>query len=346
MLFNELQVLPQIMYTTAVKQKPPPVRRSLHNLLSSLQFMASPPITHTGPCDFAPTFRASINDIYNSISGLTLHDVSGKHGWGLSKHKLTPQPILRIDVPLPDLAVAKRTNEEVALRIMKELSSLEDVYNAALVSKAFFNSFRENEVLLLRGLIRKSSKTTPKCWTLSDAVSKKEARAQMKMLRSRDLEQRASDEAPNVIEIEEGVKCIDISSEGRVPSPAPSSVTPESSNTNSSNEVLGNIPDSTEVKMTREEAERILWPEESGIQSLAATTETDLVNQQSLHSASSSVGRNATEKFLAGDSIFRGSEEKILIAGEDKNLSQEHYERIGLKRNATANTSEIVSEWV
>ncbi|KAJ3560150.1 hypothetical protein NPX13_g9405 [Xylaria arbuscula] len=49
--------------------------------------MTSPPQSHGGICDFAPAFRNALRDIYESVAGLTLYDVSGKRGWALSKNR-------------------------------------------------------------------------------------------------------------------------------------------------------------------------------------------------------------------------------------------------------------------
>ncbi|KAL1865874.1 hypothetical protein Daus18300_006986 [Diaporthe australafricana] len=77
--------------------------RSLAQLLDVLRSIPSPPHpAHPGStvCDPAPAFRAAVNDVYNSISGLTLFDVDGKrHGWGLSKHRLNqPQKVQKISL--------------------------------------------------------------------------------------------------------------------------------------------------------------------------------------------------------------------------------------------------------
>lgn len=62
----------------------------------STNSMASPPPPHDGChddnyyggiCDYASAFRSAINDVYNSVPGITLYDVAGRHGWGLSRRK-------------------------------------------------------------------------------------------------------------------------------------------------------------------------------------------------------------------------------------------------------------------
>ena len=57
--------------------------------------MASPPQPqdgqhqdyYYGPCDYASAFRSATNDVFNSVPGLTLFEVAGRHGWALSRHK-------------------------------------------------------------------------------------------------------------------------------------------------------------------------------------------------------------------------------------------------------------------
>ncbi|KKY35767.1 hypothetical protein UCDDA912_g04252 [Diaporthe ampelina] len=106
LVLNELQlawtvVNPSVLPDTQSQQRQPP--RSLAQLLDVLRLVPSPPhAAHPGStvCDPAPAFRAAINDVYNSISGLTLFDVDGKrHGWGLSKHRLNePQTIQNVSL--------------------------------------------------------------------------------------------------------------------------------------------------------------------------------------------------------------------------------------------------------
>ncbi|KAI3398092.1 hypothetical protein diail_9845 [Diaporthe ilicicola] len=78
-------------------------RWSLAQLLDVMRSIPSPPHpAHPGStvCDPAPAFRAAVNDVYNSISGLTLFDVDGKrHGWGLSKHRVNqPQSVQNVEL--------------------------------------------------------------------------------------------------------------------------------------------------------------------------------------------------------------------------------------------------------
>lgn len=106
LVLNELQLVwtvvnPSVLPDAQGQQSQP--RRSLAQLLDVLRSVPSPPHpAHPGStvCDPAPAFRAAVNDVYNSISGLTLFDVDGKrHGWGLSKHRLhEPQTIQNVSL--------------------------------------------------------------------------------------------------------------------------------------------------------------------------------------------------------------------------------------------------------
>lgn len=64
--------------------------RSLAQLLDKLRRIPGPPPApnhaKAGVCDPAPALRAAVDDVYNSVSGLTLFEVDGKrHGWALSR---------------------------------------------------------------------------------------------------------------------------------------------------------------------------------------------------------------------------------------------------------------------
>lgn len=106
LVLNELQLVWTVINPSALPEaqgQASQPRRSLAQLLDVLRSIPSPPHpAHPGStvCDPAPAFRAAVNDVYNSISGLTLFDVDGKrHGWGLSKHRLNqPQKVQKISL--------------------------------------------------------------------------------------------------------------------------------------------------------------------------------------------------------------------------------------------------------
>ncbi|KAI1114713.1 hypothetical protein F5Y14DRAFT_160726 [Nemania sp. NC0429] len=93
---GELGMLPAILQSSAFPSSSssclpsPKTQRSLLEMINALRLIASPPQRHGGGggiCDFAPAFRAAVRDIYESVPGLTLFDVSGKRGWALSKDR-------------------------------------------------------------------------------------------------------------------------------------------------------------------------------------------------------------------------------------------------------------------
>lgn len=92
LVLNELQLLHTVMGPSILSSQPAQQpRRSLAQLLDILRRIPSPssPVYHTGVCDPALTLRSAVNDVYNSVTGLTLFEVDGKrHGWALSKNKV------------------------------------------------------------------------------------------------------------------------------------------------------------------------------------------------------------------------------------------------------------------
>lgn len=85
---GELGMLPAILQSSTLPCLTPPKTQSLLDMINSLSLITSPPQRHGGICDFTPAFRAAIRDIYESVTGLTLSDVSGKSGgWALSKNR-------------------------------------------------------------------------------------------------------------------------------------------------------------------------------------------------------------------------------------------------------------------
>ncbi|KAK8122191.1 hypothetical protein PG984_010861 [Apiospora sp. TS-2023a] len=160
LVFAQQQILPHIMQSPAVAHLPPPPGRSLNQVFDSLRAIVSPPQGHGGVCEYAPVFRSAINDIYNSVQGLTLFEVSGQHGWALSRHKIDlPQLTLtatKIASP-PEAAAAAtpmtmttgmQTREavmaKVAFRIMEYVDAPQDLCSVAMVSKAFYAAYYAN----------------------------------------------------------------------------------------------------------------------------------------------------------------------------------------------------------
>lgn len=95
LVLNELHLLGagavSVMHTAALtqSQRVSP-RRSLAELLDALRCVPGPPGggggQHGGVCDPVPAFRAAVDDVFNSVTGLTLLEVDGKReGWALSR---------------------------------------------------------------------------------------------------------------------------------------------------------------------------------------------------------------------------------------------------------------------
>ncbi|KAK8061325.1 hypothetical protein PG994_007691 [Apiospora phragmitis] len=163
-LFAQLQILPHIMHSPAVAHLPPPSRRSLHQIFDSLRSIVSPPQGHGGVCEYVPTFRGAVNDISNSVQGLTLFEVSGQHGWALSRHKVDlPQLTFTTTKGAPPAAAAPMmmmaakaqttrdaATAKVALRIMEYVDTPRDLDNVAMVSKAFYTAYHSNAEYISR----------------------------------------------------------------------------------------------------------------------------------------------------------------------------------------------------
>lgn len=177
---SELRMLSTI--SPALPRAPAPQPQSLQEIFDALCLMTSPPLCHGGICDFAPSFRAAIRDIYESVSGLTLFDVSGKHGWALSKlrsprHSVQSQNNGAVNEQLFKIAEQRyeprdhrhyhgstsvlqehgrngsQDDSDVCyFKILSLLDDPQDLRAAAQVSKPFYRSYLRNEAQLLAGI--------------------------------------------------------------------------------------------------------------------------------------------------------------------------------------------------
>lgn len=168
LVFNELGILPVVMDTVNGRYPFIQSRRSIISLVQSLRRMPSAPQLHSGVCDYAPAFRSIINDIYNSINGLTLWDVSGIDGWALSKKRdsrtkfrddvvqeeVFELPALVTDMHQKDSNSTTAAEEAVRLRILSYLEDLQDLHSMAMVNKSFYSTFKKHELTLMRNLIK------------------------------------------------------------------------------------------------------------------------------------------------------------------------------------------------
>lgn len=167
LVYNEMNLLPQILRPNALSHLTEPQQHapmSLAQVVEALRRVPSPvsPIHQGGVCDPIPAFRAAINDIFNSVSGLTLYDVSGKsHGWALSKNKaLEPQEmatwgLTRMAVnDRSDHSVATEFPENIRLKILSYIDDLDDLHSAAMINRVFYGTYKTHELYLMRNILR------------------------------------------------------------------------------------------------------------------------------------------------------------------------------------------------
>lgn len=166
LVYNELQILPSITKDVGFNDLPRAPKRSVKELVDCLRLMPSAPQVHSGICDYAAAFRSDINDIYNSVTGLTLRDITGKNGWALSKHagptedpdNDLPREIIELEAPLVSPSCTQRaiamSNEDINFRILSHLEDIDDLNAAAMIDKSFYNAYKRNEASLLKIIMK------------------------------------------------------------------------------------------------------------------------------------------------------------------------------------------------
>lgn len=192
LVYNELGLLPTIVQPSLMSHAPNvhPSSKSLAQMMETLRSTPSPPapLHPGGVCDPVPAFRASIADIYNSITGLTLFDISGKsHGWALSKHKVA-EPQLLLTAGLNRMAAAHENihsvvtefPEEIRVQILGEMEGLEDLQAAARINRGFYETYKRNELQLMRNILRADRIR----WGSMGRYSLEDGRAESKILKS------------------------------------------------------------------------------------------------------------------------------------------------------------------
>ncbi|KAL7947532.1 hypothetical protein V8C42DRAFT_318052 [Trichoderma barbatum] len=191
LVFNELGLLPTIVQPSIMSHIPNarPLSKSLAQMMETLRSTPSPPAPlHPGSvCDPVPAFRAAIADIYNSVTGLTLFDISGKsHGWALSKHKMS-EPQLLLTAGLNRMAAHEKIHsvvsefpEEIRLQILSEMEDLEDLQAAARINRAFYETYKRNELQIMRNILRADRMR----WGGMGRYSMEDERAESKILKS------------------------------------------------------------------------------------------------------------------------------------------------------------------
>lgn len=165
MTFNNMNILGQTLQSTTVpgESETPLPSKSLAQVVEMLRSIPNPaaPVHRGGVCDPVASFRRAVADIYNTVTGLTLHDISGKsHGWALSKHAMSvPQSeavtgLGRMAAPDDSHTVANEFPESVLYLILSEIPDLEDLQAAARVNRAFYVTYKTYELRLMQNILR------------------------------------------------------------------------------------------------------------------------------------------------------------------------------------------------
>jgi len=102
---------------------------------------------HGEICNYAPAFRSAIDDIYNSITGLTLKDVSGREGWSLSRFSNIPSAdeSLSRGIHEPSLATTPLSNEGLAISLQNNQALREDMNTTPSPNRHFDTSGSESQ---------------------------------------------------------------------------------------------------------------------------------------------------------------------------------------------------------
>ncbi|KAE8454417.1 hypothetical protein EG329_000039 [Mollisiaceae sp. DMI_Dod_QoI] len=318
LVYNELQILPMIMKDVGFLHLPAAPKRSLKELVDCLRLMPSAPSVHSGVCDYAAAFRSDINDIYNSVQGLTLRDITGRNGWALSKHAGPTEgktsdlarDLVELEAPLEYAKETKRSealsNEDINLRILSHLDNMDDLNSAAMVDKTFYQAYKRNEASLLKNI--------------------------MKAQRRKTMSQLCADppaihQSSNGGDVWPSRPSVSIPTSGAEHKSLATDKTKLSLLTPSTRDTLNDLYDTSppfspvtpavadEVPMSEEEARKILWPDDEPIFSAKAPE----VNGESLE---------PNEKFLLGD--VSHIEDKARLFEDDKHLRDEKDQALGL----------------
>ncbi|GAP87150.2 hypothetical protein SAMD00023353_2301280 [Rosellinia necatrix] len=140
----ELGLLPAVLPSPALSRGVlVPETQSLLQIIQSLCQITSPPQCHHGGiCDFMPAFRDAVEDVSESLAGPTLLDVSGRHGWALSKNGSLRRGTAREG----DGGGGEQLFEIITRQSPRDLRA------AALTNRRFYQSYRRNETRLLEGI--------------------------------------------------------------------------------------------------------------------------------------------------------------------------------------------------
>lgn len=396
LVLNELQLAWTVVNPSALphaqsQQSQPP--RSLAQLLDVLRSIPSPrhpPHPGSTVCDPAPAFRAAVNDVYNSIGGLTLFDVDGKrHGWALSKHRLNePQTIQNVslgklstpsltgstiqhelvapaqapsqdtrglvqvdaedpmpgnssdidstlgqgqdiqqgnapgDMPWQHPPLTFAPDEALFLRIMKNAETFDDLHAIALVSRASYAAFRNNELSLMRPLVGARRRQTLSA--LAGGPPQPQDLLPQELARLEGLQASSKEQMPR----------------NRAPDPSPPLLSRHQSTVDDAlaeaAQLESSCPDDVEGRyeaaasdgreaedareMTEEEAGLILWPEQTAPSSFRVATGYLAKGEVAAAPARGAADRDdSDDKFLAQDLCLLPEHKSLAVLG-DKSL--------------------------
>ncbi|TQV98066.1 hypothetical protein IF1G_03809 [Cordyceps javanica] len=348
-VFNNMNMLSTATQSKALTGEPVAslAPKSLAQVVDLLRLLPSPPapVHRGGVCDPIPSLRTAVADIYNSVTGLTLFDISGKsHGWALSKHAmLEPQSQVatglgRMAAPDDSYTVATEFPESVLLQILGAIPDIADLHAAARVNRAFYETYKTYELLLMRnilraGKIRKGSAMHPVPLTVSNAEDK------IRKSESDHLKDQMQDDRADsaTVESDDDERATgsdsDLESDEMPMAATPAEPCDEARDaplvqaTDVVNLVLSSLEsarqrasaeadddddgDLYEAPMTDEEARRILWPDDHD----------EPTTPRAAHRAPEQIDHGLREKFLLDDGLVtEGLEDKTLMRINDKRL--------------------------
>ncbi|KAH7312060.1 hypothetical protein BKA65DRAFT_600928 [Rhexocercosporidium sp. MPI-PUGE-AT-0058] len=327
LVYNELRILPNILKDIGSQNLPESPKRSVKELVGCLGLMPSAPQVHSGVCDYAAAFRSDINDIYNSVRGLTLHDVSGKNGWALSKNAGPSEArsdelsrdTLELEAPLEYTRKGKREtamfNEDISLHILSHLENMEDLNSAAMIDKTFYLAYKRNEATLLKNVFKAERRKTMSQANPDIAGVRKGLRTNPQRLNPLKISILGSNEEPKSLAADRL----------RFPPTAVAGSDTDSNDLYDASPAFSPIQDDDgdeeveeveEIPMSEEEAHRILWPD-----AITAQVSAPIIR-------SNNRAPENNEKCLVGDVVH--IEDKVRIVDDDKHLRDEKDLALGL----------------
>ena len=238
LVFNNMNLLSPILQSPTVCSKDTNhfPAKSLAQIVDLLRSIPSPqaPVHRGSVCDPIPSFRTAVGDIYNTVIGLTLHDVSGKsHGWALSKN-LSSEPqmeeatgLRRMAAHDDDYTVAAEFPESIILRILSEIADLEDLHAAARINRPFYETYKMYELPLMRnilrvGRVRGGSVSHPRIPIISTNAEGKSLTSDLPLLTERSMDERTGSMTGRSAEDDsEASSSSDESSDDEMPEPSP-----------------------------------------------------------------------------------------------------------------------------